>query len=54
MTIDALNEAIKRLVIKRRQAHGNEEEQKRINAKLDKLYEIKHTALVQESEKQNN
>lgn len=51
MTIDATNEAIKRLIIKRREAHGNEEEQKRINAKLDKLYNIKHIALVQEAEK---
>lgn len=51
MTIDAVNEAIKRLVIKRRKAHGNQEEQQRINAKLDKLYDIKHIALVQEAEK---
>lgn len=51
MTIDAVNEAIKRLVIKRKEAHGNQEEQQRINAKLDKLYDIKHIALVQESEK---
>ena len=51
MTIDAVNEAIKRLVIKRREANGNQEEQQRINAKLDKLYDIKHIALVQEAEK---
>lgn len=51
MTIDAVNEAIKRLLIKRREAHGNQEEQQRINAKLDKLYDIKHIALVQEAEK---
>jgi hypothetical protein len=51
LTIGAINEAIKRLIIKRREAHGNEEEQRRINAKLEKLYDIKHIALVQEAEK---
>lgn len=51
MTIEALEEAVKRLIIKRKEAHGNEEEQQRINAKLDKLYDIKHIALVQEAEK---
>ena len=51
MTIDAVNEAIKRLVIKRRKAHGNEEEQKRINEKLTKLYDIKFLALQQEANK---
>lgn len=51
MTIDALNEAIKRLIIKRREAHGNEEEQKRINEKLIKLYSIKFLALQQEANK---
>jgi hypothetical protein len=51
MTIDAINEAIKRLIIKRREAHGNEEEQKRINEKLTKLYNIKFLALQQEANK---
>lgn len=51
MTIDATNEAIKRLIIKRREAHGNEEEQKRINEKLTKLYDIKFLALQQEANK---
>lgn len=53
MTIDALNEAIKRLVIKRKEAHGNQEEQKRINEKLTKLYAIKFLALQQEANKKN-
>ena len=52
MTIGAVNEAIKRLIIKRREAHGNEEEQSRINKKLDKLYDIKCIALEQETKKQ--
>ena len=51
MTIDAINEAIKRLIIKRREAHGNEEEQKRINEKLTKLYNIKFLSLQQEANK---
>ena len=51
MTIGAVNEAIKRLIIKRREAHGNEEEQSRINKKLDKLYDIKYIALEQETKK---
>ena len=52
MTIGAINEAIKRLIIKRREAHGNEEEQHRINNKLTKLYDIKYIALEQETKKQ--
>ena len=52
MTLEAISEAIKRLIIKRREAHGNEEEQSRINKKLDKLYEIKYLALEQETKKQ--
>lgn len=52
MTIGAINEAIKRLIIKRRDAHGNEEEQRRINNKLTKLYDIKYIALEQETKKQ--
>lgn len=51
MTIGAINEAIKRLIIKRREAHGNEEEQSRINKKLTKLYNIKYIALEQETNK---
>ena len=52
MTLEAINEAIKRLIIKRREAHGNEEKQNRINKKLDKLYDIKYIALEQETKKQ--
>jgi hypothetical protein len=51
MTIDAINEAIRRLIIKRREAHGNEEEQKRINEKLTKLYNIKAVAIEQDANK---
>ena len=49
MTKQALEEAIKRLIIKRREAHGNNEEQKRINEKLTKLYDLKWLMLEQES-----
>lgn len=35
------------LIIKRRKAHGNDEEQKRISEKLEKLYDIKFTMLQQ-------
>lgn len=45
MTIEALRQAIARLIIARAEAHGNKAEQERINAKLDKLYEIKYIAL---------
>lgn len=45
MTIEALKQAIARLIIARAEAHGNKAEQARINAKLDKLYEIKTIAL---------
>jgi hypothetical protein len=46
MTITALKAAIG-LIIARQAAHGNKEEQKRINAKLDKLYELKAILLSQ-------
>ena len=49
MTPLSLNEAIKRLIIKRREAHGNDEEQKRINEKLTKLYDLKWLMLEQEN-----
>ena len=45
MTIEALKQAIARLIIARAEAHGNKAEQARINAKLDKLYEIKYIVL---------
>ena len=53
MTIGAVKEAIKRLIIKRREANGDEEEQNRINKKLDKLYDIKYIAIEQETKKTN-
>lgn len=49
MTIEALREAIAKLITKRAEAHGNAEEQGRINAKLSKLYDIKALALEQAS-----
>lgn len=47
MTLEALKNAIARLIVARRDAHGNEAEQARINAKLDKLYNLKYTMLEQ-------
>lgn len=47
MTFEALQNAIARLIVARREAHGNKAEQERINAKLDKLYEKKYTMLEQ-------
>ena len=49
--IEAYTNAIARLIIKRREAHGNLEEQKRISAKLEKLYDLKYTMLQQEAKK---
>ena len=45
MTYDALMHAIRTLIIKRKQAHGNYAEQDRINAKLDKLYALRRVML---------
>lgn len=47
MTIDALRNAIGRLLIARRNADGNQVEQDRITAKLTKLYNLKYTMLEQ-------
>lgn len=47
MTIESIKEAIKRLIIARREATGNTIEQNRINTKLTKLYALKYTALEQ-------
>ena len=47
MTLEALKNAIARLIIARAEAHGNEAEQARINAKLEKLYNLKYTMLEQ-------
>ena len=45
--LEALQNAIARLIVARREAHGNQAEQARINAKLDKLYNLKYTMLEQ-------
>lgn len=45
MTYEALMHAIRTLIIKRKQAHGNPVEQARINTKLDKLYALRRTML---------
>ena len=47
MTLEALQRKIAELIIARREAHGNEAEQARINVKLDKLYNLKYTILEQ-------
>ena len=47
MTLPALQEAIKRLIIQRGEAQGNPAEQERINIKLDKLYNLKFIMLQQ-------
>lgn len=47
MTLEAIEYAISALIIKRRNAHGNDQEQARINAKLTKLYDLKYTMLAQ-------
>lgn len=48
MTLEALKQAIARLIVIRANAHGNKDEQTRINAKLDKLYELKAIYLSQQ------
>ena len=47
MSLEALKNAVPKLIVARRQAHGNEAEQARMNAKLDKLYNLKYTMLEQ-------
>lgn len=47
MTLEALQNTIARLIVARREAHGNETEQARITAKLEKLYALKYTLLEQ-------
>lgn len=51
MTLEALKNAIANLLVARREAHGNEAEQARITAKLEKLYALKYTLLEQESQR---
>ena len=47
MTLEALKNAIARLIIARAEAHGNQAEQARINAQLDNLYNLTYTMLAQ-------
>lgn len=48
MTLEALNEAIKRLIIERNQTnYKDSEELNRINTKLNKLYNIKYLMIEQ-------
>ena len=49
MTKQALEEAIRRLIIKRQETHNDYAEQERINQKLTKLYDLKWLMLEQES-----
>ena len=51
MTLESLQQAIVNLLVARREAHGNEAEQARITAKLEKLYALKYTLLEQESQR---
>lgn len=48
MTLEALTSAIAGLIIKRREAHGNEAEQMRLSEKLAKLYDLKFLMLQQQ------
>lgn len=47
MTLEALDYAIARLIIKRRDAHGDLAEQERINIKLDNLYNLRFLMIQQ-------
>ena len=47
MSLEARKKAGAALLCARREARGNEAEQARINAKLDKLYNLKYTMLEQ-------
>lgn len=53
MTLEAIRAAIGRLILARAAAHGNKEEQNRINAKLDKLYNLKYILLSQIKKQKN-
>lgn len=50
MTFETLKEAIKRLIVKRAEAHGDQAEQERINTKLTKLYDLKAVMLSQQAQ----
>ena len=52
MTLEALKNAIANLLVARREAHGNEAEQARINKKLDKLYDKKYI-MIEQTNKNN-
>ena len=54
MTKQALEEAIRRLIIKRQEAHNDYAEQERINQKLTKLYDLKWLMMEQEYNKGEN
>lgn len=47
--LNAINNKIKNLIIERAEAHGNQEEQDRINTVLTKLYDVKHTIYIQQN-----
>ena len=47
MTLETLEYAIGNLIKKRARAHGNDEEQRRFNEKLTRLYDLKYLMLVQ-------
>lgn len=54
MTKQSLEEAIRRLIIKRQEAHNDYAEQERINQKLTKLYDLKWLMMEQEYNKGGN
>lgn len=47
MTLETLEYAIGNLIKKRAKAHGNDAEQRRINEKLTRLYDLKYLMLAQ-------
>lgn len=49
MTIEAVKEAIKRLIIRRYELDPRSPEVDQINAKLDKLYKIKEIHMQQQN-----
>lgn len=49
MTIQSITYAIARLIKKRKKFTGDDEEQAKINCKLDKLYDLKYLAIQQEN-----
>lgn len=46
-----IKDTVAKLIVKRREAHGNPEEQQRISVKLQKLYDIQWTMGLQYAEK---